>query len=748
LPFHADTNASAFTVQSTTNGAIGICCSTCRQSFWPSASAYQNYDFFDFDKQVGEAHRYFENNADMGAIHKFLFDGSNPRRAGLMRSNVILNRTDFLRLPSQLPLGNTFIKSPKGTGKTEEVGRTIKADGGSVLLIGHRISLIRQSCQRLGLDCYLDFEGGIQSERLGICLDSLKRLRGRGAGPKPFRTVIIDESEQVLSHFFSDTIDAATREAIFVDFMSLLQRADRVVALDADLGWLTFETLSKLSQVTGDGVVRESHIFVNDRPDGATLHMYDSCHHLVGELMASLADGQRIFVTSNSLALVNKLSEAITHEFGTKAPLIAITSETKDRKDGKAFVMNPSELALQYRAILSSPSLGTGVDITFPEQEQSIDVVFGFFESNVNTHFDLDQQLARVRHPRAVRVWVNPRQFHFETAVDVVRRDIQVNGLYKNVLKGYDTDAKPIYHTDDPLIDMAALAVSQQRASKNNLRGNFIDLKRRQGFRVEFVTSDIAVALAGKELDGLGRDLASAARVTQLLQAQTLKRAEYDDIDGRIQDNDEVSDPDRWRFARTKIELFYRRPLDEELIEADDRGRKRSRIVRFEALENYVRTKDARARLGVQDVPEGYGLRTRFLRDERKVSELLYDLLSVTPVFADGVFDTERTFSFRDLAAFHRECRKLKPVIENLLELEVTADGTAVIRPFNAVLRVIGLRAPYTEKSKVAGETVYRYRLDALRLENMREIVDRRKEHPAWAWVYEHYGWTDDSEDE
>jgi hypothetical protein len=378
----------------------------------------------------------------------------------------------------------------KSGWQTEEVGRTIKADRGSVLLIGHRISLIRQSCQRLGLDCYLDFEGGIQSERVGICLDSLKRLRSRGTGPKRYRTVIIDESEQVLSHFFSDTIDAATREAIFVDFTSLLQRADRVVALDADLGWLTFETLSKLSQVAGDGVIRESHVFVNDRPDGATLHMYDSYHHLVGELMASLADGKRIFVTSNSLGLINKLSEAINHQFGAKAPTIAITSETKDRKDVKAFVMNPSELALQYRAILSSPSLGTGVDITFPEQEQSIDVVFGFFESNVNTHFDLDQQLARVRHPRAVRVWVNPRQFHFETAVDVVKHDIQVNGLYKNVLLGYDADAKPIYHTDDPLIDMAALAVSQQRASKNNLRGNFIDLKRHQGLRVEFIASE------------------------------------------------------------------------------------------------------------------------------------------------------------------------------------------------------------------------------------------------------------------
>jgi hypothetical protein len=476
--------------------------------------------------------------------------------------------------------------------------------------------------------------------------------------------------------------------------------------------------------------------------------MYESYHHLVGELMASLGDEKRVFVTSNSLGLINKLNEAIKYQFGAKVPTIAITSETKDRKEVKAFILNPSELALQYRAILCSPSLGTGVDITFPEQEQNIDAVFGFFESNVNTHFDLDQQLARVRHPRAVRVWVNPRRFRFETAVDVVRRDIQVNGLYKNVLRGYDPDGKPVYHTDDALIDMAALAVSEQRASKNNLRGNFIDLKRRQGFCVEFVASDTAVALAGKEMDGLGRDLAAAARIAQLLEAQTLKRAEYDDIQGRIEDNDDVSDTERGRFARTKIELFYRQPLDEQLIVADDRGRTRSRVVRFQALENYAATKEARARVGVPDLPEKYGLSTRFLRDERKVSGLLHDLLSATPFFKDGHFDIYRLFSFRDLAAFHRACLRLKPVIENLLELEVTRKETDTVKQLNAVLRVIGLSASFPKKSRVGGEAVYRYRLDSALLDSQREIMGRRRQQQGWGWVYEHYGWTEDPEDE
>jgi hypothetical protein len=81
-PFHADTNASAFTVTSTKNGAIGLRCSTCAQAFWPAGSAGYRYDFFDFDKQVEEAQSYFEGNRDMGAIHEFLFCSTSRIRGG------------------------------------------------------------------------------------------------------------------------------------------------------------------------------------------------------------------------------------------------------------------------------------------------------------------------------------------------------------------------------------------------------------------------------------------------------------------------------------------------------------------------------------------------------------------------------------------------------------------------------------------------------------------------------------------
>jgi hypothetical protein len=387
-PYHHDTNASAFTVKSSYSETIGIHCSTCRQTFWPM-SLSNNYNFFDFDKRVREADEYFRKNKHMGSFQEILTAEGRPAHEGLIRSNVTLAQTDYLLLPSKLPVGTIFIKSPKGTGKTEQLANTLEQQsdtvpligdrirdqpGGSTLLIGHRQALIRQSCQRLGLECYLDFKGRpLKRKRLGVCLDSIHRLRwpersftGQTTTKENiFQTVIIDESEQVLSHFLSDTIDPIMREKLFIIFRTLLRRARRVIALDADLGWLSFETLSKLAQSTDTADFRESHIILNDRPDSTPVYMFDSSDQLIGDLQESIADGKRVFVTSNSKALVESLYEGIADRFGESIKAIAITSETNRTDEVKAFISNPSQRALDYRVILTSPSLGTGVDITF-----------------------------------------------------------------------------------------------------------------------------------------------------------------------------------------------------------------------------------------------------------------------------------------------------------------------------------------------------------------------------------------------
>jgi len=663
-----------------------------------------------------------------------------------LSSNVSISQTDYLSLPPKLLEGVVFIKSPKGTGKTERLKQILADDDGSVLLIGHRVALIRQSCERLGLDCYLDFSGPLCNSRLGVCLDSLRRLRSEGQWINKFRTVIVDESQQVLSHFLSETMEKA-RDAIFVDFNSLLHRAKRIVALDADLGWLSFETLSKLAQRPSDTEIRPSHVFINDRRGNSSIEVFDSYNHLVGVLMETLSDGKRVFVTSNSKGLIEALYEGIGNEFGEGLRAIQITSDTKDRDEVKAFVMNPGELALRYQAILTSPSLGTGIDITFPEQQRLIDVVFGFFESNVTTHFDFDQQLARVRHPGSVKVWINPRRFRFDTSVEVIKADIQLHGLYKSALKGYDDDGRPIYHTDDPLIDMAALAVSQQRASKNNLRGNFIELKKHQGVRIDFVPEDSVSGTQGKAIEAIGKNLARAARAAHLMGASTLTEEDYDDIQGRTQENEDVSEHERWCFTRTMIERFYREPLTKTLIDADDKGKLRTKVSRFEKFIAYSQTPEMRSRMGeAGDLAalESFGMKTRFLRDERIVSRLLLSLLKSTPIFVDDSFVLNKEFSLHSLSAFMKECRRHKAVIENTLGLEVVKSDRAAVRQLRVILAVIGLDFNLSHKARTVtfknGTTVYYYELSADSLKRMLGIAERRRQQLGWAWINQHYG--------
>src|SRR5262249_26489733 len=126
--------------------------------------------------------------------------------------------------PPELPLGVTFIKSPKGSGKTEAMTRLTRGMQ-RVLLIGHRRALINQSCERLQLVSYLKSTGRPDVlGRFGVCLDSLAMVPPHAV----YDTIILDESEQLLAHFLSETLErlqGGGRDRIFGHFGRLIARA-------------------------------------------------------------------------------------------------------------------------------------------------------------------------------------------------------------------------------------------------------------------------------------------------------------------------------------------------------------------------------------------------------------------------------------------------------------------------------------------------------------------------------------------
>ncbi len=227
-PFHHDKNPSAFVVTNRTGGN-GIHCSACAQTFWPTPD---EFDFDGFDAAVKDARAYFDRHHGYGPLTQFFRVPDAIPELTLATVDVVKGQA----VPDELKPGLTLIKSPKATGKTEGL-RRLTHDAKKVLLIGHRRALIRQSCRRLELACYLDAPF---SDRFGVCLDSL----GKVPMDRPCDYVLLDESEQVLSHFLADTFDQKHR--VFVQFGEIVRRAKYVVALDADLSWVTFQTLTRM----------------------------------------------------------------------------------------------------------------------------------------------------------------------------------------------------------------------------------------------------------------------------------------------------------------------------------------------------------------------------------------------------------------------------------------------------------------------------------------------------------------------
>lgn len=753
-PFHYDRSASAFITTSAKGTVNGLHCPTCGQTFWPPDSRHE-VDFLDFEKQLAAAETYFAANRDHGPFQKAISTDFHP---GLENCAIHRLSGGFVSLPRPVPMGVIFVKSPKGTGKTQELSRILKSEvrnadrpsadlldqlsrimegeqgqdlelpeiaSGKVLLIGHRIALIEQTCKRLGLECYLDQpKGEIHWSRIGICLDSLPRLVTPN-DPRPYiDMLIIDESEQVLSHFLSGTIKDSERNEVFQKFRHLVRASKRVVALDADLGLLTFETLTKMATEPDNKYEpKKCTVYLNERLVSTEVEVYGTKAQLIGELRAWARTGRRLFVPSNSKRLLSKLHEG----FKKKTPevrTLLITSDTTGEEAVKAFIKEPRTEALKYDVIFASPTLGTGIDITFENNESLIDGVFGLFETGVSTHFEIDQQIWRVRHPGCVKVWVSPATYYFDTSRDVIHRDIQKNNLFMNTLSHFDIGGGAVYHTNVPLIDMAALARSQQVASKNNLKKHFIDHKKSHGHVITYVDKDKPAISEGMRFEKESTELEEDYYRASILSAKKLTRDEYDALDKKATDpRCSVDRSSRFALDRYRIERFYRRSVDHALVSLDDRGRMRTKVSAFEQVLNASRAQAPKSEPG---------LRERFLPTANDKAQLLLELFRIANILDGDKFNPKAEFSSISLRSFMTRCIELRGHIENLLEVEVGDDVNDGVRRLSKILRKVGLMIETSRSSHAkglaGGQKIRFYRLVEPVLRQVERIVDDRKQ--------------------
>lgn len=776
-PQHIDNRPSAFTLRSQ-RGVPGVHCKSCNATFFlgeqGSATPYR-YDFdYSWKRVLGlsydEYSAYSDDNGHVdvsevrggrirvSSVQYLPFDESSivkpPEFPPILQSDLDASAEG----ESASPLWDiTFVKSPKGSGKTEWLKHLVemhKAAGNRVLLIGHRRTLINSTAHRLGLTSYLNTPVPLQTAKsrsyaelvemddgvtladllpqpqtidvaevigsynkptslYAICLDSLPaRLDPR---QDKYDLIIIDEVEQVFAHLLSRTLKPARRE-VLIHLKHYLKAAKALYLLDADLNRVTVEVVDALLD---DDRERRWQALINlPEPEVRVLHFYETARKdvLTGELAAALLRGERCFVATNSRSWTENLAQQLEKACGQAIKSIVVSSHNSHTPEIQRFIRDIKTEALNYQLIITSPSMGTGIDITFDGGQQLIDTVFGFFETRINTHFDIDQQLCRVRNPKRINVWIAPDTYSFECDPAVIESEIAIMQDEFEQLIDISPDGEKVFRKKDAVENLYgaiyASVSASRRASMNDLRRNFVKLRESSGWSIIAEKGSAELASEGEAIQQARKAVALAARYQRILSAKHLSMDDFARLKGKKDES--LSEAERDAMERWDIESFYYRDVSLELLEEDNNWTLRHSVLTYQLLTSPDEV------LTQRDQDEDADL---FLDRHKRLMKknLLVELFSAAGIFTDGVFDTEVEISGSVLQRFADTCVANKSRIEELLKIDVRADvRKKSVQQLTASLKLLGLSLSRSRIEQAKGKKRYFYRLDQGSLEQVK----------------------------
>ncbi|MEG0084107.1 MAG: plasmid replication protein, CyRepA1 family [Massilia sp.] len=717
-PFHVDKHPSAFITVSS-NNIKGVHCTTCDESFWPktiSRRDLQNFDFYQIDAVLNKI-EYYEDPYN-------IYGDDAPSDFFLNDDRVVRSGNEKRLADIELMPGIILVRSPKGSGKSYQLKKIVsqcKQLNKSVLLIGHRQSLIAALAENLGLACYLDKtdsdgERVSVSKYYAICLDSIPlRLN---LNLHKFDVVIIDESEQVFSHVTSDTL-AKQRRDCFLKMERYLKNASTVIACDADLSHLTMAVISKAR--CGEMPAR---FYVNrHKQSQRNIEIYDNKDQLLSELICAVNSGGRYYVTCNSRRKAEEITKALEDSVTREIKVQLITKNNSQDKEIRAFVKNIKTEILRFDVIISSPSLGTGIDITFPNDDILINGVFGFFLPRINTHFDIDQQLCRVRHPGFVKVWISHERFSFEIEPDVIKRNIVESGAFTDFLIGYDDSNNKVYDVDDSLLTLHAEVLSLGRASKNNIRKHFIELKKYNGWSVIEVETNKTEAEIGRSASTAAKKQMAQTRAEMICDAEKITETQAKTLQEATNKTAFISA----KIDRFWIERFYGADISLELVELDDEQRYREKV---KLMAVYLSDDD-------ESIDYDKPQQSKFSGDRDfsySTKVLLRELFAAAKlVDTKGNFSEDRRICKDDLNEFVSICDEKRGEIETLLKIDVRGDlYKKPMTQLGNLLKLIGCGWGKPTNTDINGQRIRYYSVNQISLKTaqkyaMNRLKNRRK---------------------
>ena len=480
--------------------------------------------------------------------------------------------------------GLVVLWSDMGTGKTELMRwwRDQNPDA-RFLNNGHRVNLLKNLAERLRTAMYSDlgYTGLAQAQALSITIDSLHKLNTQSL---TYGCIFIDEACQYLTHLLHSNTCKQHRAAILEVLEYIVYNAPLVVIADAHMDDLTVDFFLAMRP---KGEV--PYIIKNEWRNGSrTIYWYEGDNEsaLVAQISAALMLGEKIMVASDSKRFIKKLDKSFTIKYEEsnsekshtpkKWRIWSVHSDNSGSDENVAFIKDITNAVKNFDALFTSPSLGTGVDIS----EYHFDLVFGVFHGVSQTATECAQQLYRYRPKVPFHIWVAPRPpfgYKDTNATKIKERLLQTNEMTAFLLR-IDRQTGKRGAEKDWALEAYCQIMANRHYSLNNLRDDLRSLLTEMGNTFIYVGSDSdpqsleSLKAAAQALD--------SAHNSAVAKAKNITLSEY-----RARQSKDYLDPNEiFECEKFRISDSYGIEVTESLVEMDKGGRLIRAIAGLEAI--------------------------------------------------------------------------------------------------------------------------------------------------------------------
>ncbi|MGB3509724.1 MAG: plasmid replication protein, CyRepA1 family [Microcoleaceae cyanobacterium] len=516
-----------------------------------------------------------------------------------------LQKLDNLDLAysTNFPAKLVGIKSAKGTGKTKLLEKIVTeaiARNQKVLVIGHRVQLVQELCQRFGLKYITEVDKKSDDKLLGVglCIDSLHPNSQANFNPETWSdgVVIIDEIEQVIWHTLNSNTCRQNRVEILRCFKALMQnvlgRVGQVFMADADLSDISIDYLQGLAGLTLEPFIIQNDWLPGEKEAWQIFNYPETTpKRLIADLHKYICEGGKPMVCLSAQKLTSKWGtralEAYLKKHFPQLKILRIDSESLAEPNHPAYgcIKSLDRVLGQYDIVLASPSIETGVSIDIQGHFTSVWAI----AQGVQGATSVCQSLGRVRENIPRYLWVANSGFNQvgngSTSITyLLNSEQRLTQLNIRLLQQSDFDGLDdleIGFQAESFLCWAKMAV-RFNAGMNQYRDSVLEALRVEGHHIFEVSQEVLSPKSGEEKlsevpaedNSLQEAIATVikqnyqAECEAIATAKNISAAEYQKFKKRL------SKPIKQQRQQRKYELMWRYsiPVTAELVEKDDGG--------------------------------------------------------------------------------------------------------------------------------------------------------------------------------